>query len=238
MFTDLLLLSGYAASISAVFTVKFNKRVQTDKAMFKSILMFLWKLPRTIFNKINECEENFLTQFDENYKSKLGINSIIYFFGSQASFVLAFFITLFFARFESMNGILGFILAAIPGLLFTTLYTINYLKKRLPIIQGRKWWYCIQAILGLWFGFYAIIAPIAILAGLLYAAAVVVIVILVLWIALSIITGDSGSNGKRRWKLDNGDEVEESKGLLGTKHYRGRYGTEYEKDGDKFREKY
>ncbi len=206
--------------------------------MFKSILMFLWKLPRTIFNKINECEENFLTQFDENYKSKLGINSIIYFFGSQASFVLAFFITLFFARFESMNGILGFILAAIPGLLFTTLYTINYLKKRLPIIQGRKWWYCIQAILGLWFGFYAIIAPIAILAGLLYAAFIVVVIVLVLWIALAIFTGSTGSsNGKRRWRLDNGDEVTEEKGLFGEKTYRGSWGKTYEKDGDDFIEK-
>ena len=212
--------------------------------MFKKILKFLWKLPRTIFNTINECEENFLTQFDENYKSKLGINSIIYFFGSQASFVLAFFITLFFARFESMNEIWGFILAAIPGLLFTILYTINYLKKRLPMIQGRKWWYCIQAILGLWFGFYAIIAPIAILAGLLYAAFIVVVVLLVIWIVLAVIAGDGGSSsgkksGPRRWKLDNGDEVEEHKDLLGgTASYRSRWGSkEYEKDGDKFYEK-
>lgn len=212
--------------------------------MFKKILKFLWKLPRTIFNTINECEENFLTQFDENYKSKLGINSIIYFIGFQVSSVLSFLLSsLFITTFDTMNGYLGLALSAIPVLLFVTLYTINYLKKRLPIIQGRKWWYCIQAILGLWFGFYAIIAPIAILAGLLYAAFIVVVVILVIWIVLAVIAGDGSSSGKksgpRRWKLDNGDEVEEHKDLLGgTASYRSRWGSkEYEKDGDKFYEK-
>lgn len=207
--------------------------------MFKSILMFLWKLPRTIFNKINECEENFLTQFDENYKSKLAVNSIIYFIGFQVSSVLSFLLSsLFITTFDTMNGYLGIALSAIPVLLFVTLYTINYLKKRLPIIQGRKWWYCIQAILGLWFGFYAIIAPIAILAGLLYAAFVVVVIVLVLWIALAIFTGStSSSNGKRRWRLDNGDEVTEEKGLFGETTYRGSWGKTYDKDGDDFIEK-
>ena len=213
--------------------------------MFKKILMFLWKLPRTIFNKINECEENFLTQFDENYKSKLALNSIFYFIGFAVSYVLSFFISMFImSSFESMNLILGLIISYIPILLFITLFTISYLKKRLPMIQGRKWWYCIQAILGLWFGFYAIIAPIAILAGLLYAAFIVVVVILVIWIVLAVIAGDGGSSsgkksGPRRWKLDNGDEVEEHKDLLGgTASYRSRWGSkEYEKDGDKFYEK-
>ncbi len=219
----------------------FNKK--TNKVMFKSILMFLWKLPRTIFNKINECEENFLTQFDENYKSKLAVNSIIYFIGFQVSSVLSFLLSsLFITTFDTMNGYLGIALSAIPVLLFVTLYTINYLKKRLPIIQGRKWWYCIQAILGLWFGFYAIIAPIAILAGLLYAAFIVVVVILVIWIVLAVIAGDGGTKSKndpKRWKLDNGDEVEEKKGFFGdTIGYKSRWGTkEYEKDGDKFYEK-
>ncbi len=200
--------------------------------MFKKALKFLWKLPRTIFITINECEENFLCKFDENYTSKLSQNSIIYFVISNALTVLGMLAGI------ALETDYGFFIAPVLTLIFTIFFTYTYLKKRLPLIQGRKWWYCIQASLGLWFGFYVIIAPIAALAGLLYAAAVVVIVILVLWIALSIITGDSGSNGKRRWKLDNGDEVEETKGLFGTKSYQGRSGTEYEKDGDKFRKKY
>lgn len=67
---------------------------------------------------------------------------------------------------------------------------------------------------------------------------VVVVIVLIIWIAFSIMAGDSGSSGRKRWKLDNGDEVVEQKGLFGEKTYKSRWGSqEYEKDGDKFREK-
>ena len=207
--------------------------------MFKKALVFLWKLPRTIFNTINECEENFLRKFDENYESKLAKNSIIYCILFQAISSLSFFIYRMIIS-TDMNLTLGIILTLLPLITFVALYTYLYLKKRLPLIQGRKWWYCIQATLGLWFGFYVVIAPLVILGGLLYVAFIVVVIILIIWIALSVMTADSsGSRDKKRWKLENGDEVVEDKDLLGgTSTYRDRYDSSktYTKEGDKFRE--
>ncbi len=204
--------------------------------MFKKALVFLWKLPRTIFKKINECEENFLRKFDENYESKLAKNSIIYCILFQIVSTLSFFMY----GILPMNPILNLILSLLPLLILMVLYTYLYLKKRLPLIQGRKWWYCIQASLGLWFGFYVVIAPLVILGALLYVAFIVVVIILIIWIALSVMTADSSSSrGKKRWKLENGDEVVEDKDLLGgTSTYRNRYDSSktYTKEGDKFRE--
>lgn len=216
----------------------------------KKAFMFLWKLPRTIFNKINECEENFLKQFDENYTSKLAKNTIIYniILMVMLCVISPLLITLYgiliCEQFGiSYNQVVGIVIYIAPSLIFTALYCWSYLKKRLPMIQGRKWWYCIQAILGLLFGFSVIMAPIYILGFLLVAAFYVVIAIIVIWfvatVAFGAIGGGGNGSGRRKWRLDNGDEVTEWKGFLGDKLYTGMGGKEYETDDDgkTFREK-
>ena len=81
--------------------------------------------------------------------------------------------------------------------------------------------------------------------GMLLSAIVIVVCALVVGLLLlalvfTLLAGGSGSSGggKRKWRLDDGTEVEESSGLLGEKYYRGNDGKNYEKgSGDTFTER-
>lgn len=213
----------------------------------KKVLGFLWRLPKTIFCKINECEENFLHKFNPEYKSKLALNALIYFVAYALVAFLAmplfnYVVTPLWLKFGwNLEGNLALSLCIfLPILILTVLYLVFYLRKRLPMIEGRKWWYCIQVVLAFLFGGNVILLPIYVLVGLLVVAFYVVIALILLWIALAMIGGSSGgSKGRRKWKLDNGDEVTETKGILGESYYTGTSGTSYETNdgGDTFYEK-
>lgn len=200
----------------------------------KKFLVYLFKSPKLIYQKINECEENFLKRFDENYKSRLALNSIFY------TLLSIVFVGVVPALLSGLNINL-FLVSSIPSLLYTAIYLFIYLRKRVPMIEGRKWWYCIQASLGLIFGFTVITLPIALLLTIIYISVWVFLALLALWLVLLIIGGgsSSGSSKKRKWRLDNGDEVTESKGLLGESYYDGKSGKSYDTNdgGNTFYEK-
>ena len=214
----------------------------------KKIFIYIWKLPKTIYCKINEFEMNFLHRFNPEYKSKLALHCLIFMLVLNLTAVLSYFI--FDATYNptieadgtiTTNGgflsYLSFALLAIP-----IVYIIMYLKNRLPMIEGRKWGYCIMVIIAFSFGGNVILLPIYILAALLVVAFYIVIAIIAIWIVLFIISGGSGNSGngkKRKWKLENGDEVTEEKGLMGESYYRGSSGKDYETDngGQTFTEK-
>ena len=78
------------------------------------------------------------------------------------------------------------VLALVPTIILTTTYIALYLKKRVSIIEGRKWIYCVQVILTFLFGGAITLAPIYILLGLLALSIYVVIFIICLYILLEL----------------------------------------------------
>ena len=176
-----------------------------------------------------------MRKFDEEYTSKLAKQSLIYLAVNLVvpSLILTIIMGIFAAAETAISQPVGVFLALVSSLLPLILFVTFYVKKRLLLIQGRKWWYVIQITLAFWFGGYVIILPMVVVIGITVALAVVAIYVLialaVLWIALTMITGGSGGGSKRRrWKLDNGDEVTEEKGLLGESYYTGQGGTSYD----------
>ena len=217
----------------------------------KKVFMFFWRLPKKIYCKINECEENFLQKFDAEYKSKLAMHSLIFHFASMVlNALLVVFYLLYPNTFDgiianyNINMAIVTVLALVPTIILTTTYIALYLKKRVPIIEGRKWIYCVQVILTFLFGGAITLAPIYILLGLLALSIYVVIFIICLYILLAFVSialggGSSSGRNKRKWTLSNGDEVTEEKGLCGESYYTGNSGTSYDTNdgGNTFYEK-
>lgn len=205
----------------------------------KRLFLFLWRLPKKIFYKINECEENFLQKFNPEYKSKLAMNALIYHFAAMVvnflTSLLCFGVLAPIFMEKGIDENFLFVISSLLSLALPVIYITLYLKKRLPFIQGRKWWYCLQVILGFLFGGLVILAPIYILIGLIIISFYIVVALICLWLGFSVLFPE----GKRRWRLDNGDEVTEEKGICGESYYRGSSGKEYrtDNDGDTFYEK-
>ena len=88
----------------------------------KKFLVYLFKSPKLIYQKINECEENFLKRFDENYKSRLALNSIFY------TLLSIVFVGVVPALLSGLNINL-FLVSSIPSLLYTAIYLFIYLRK-------------------------------------------------------------------------------------------------------------
>ena len=188
------------------------------KKLFSFFSFLLWRLPKGIFCKINECEENFLHKFAPEYKSKLALHSIIYFFASP--------LTVFLSTFLWSGGVESILL---PAIIFVAIYLVLYLKKRLPMIEGRKWWYCVQVALALICGAYAIFLPVIVFVWLLVIAFYVVVAIAVIW-TLLLFFGVAFDRPKgKRWKLATGEEIKEEKGLYGEKYYTDNLGRGYNK---------
>lgn len=86
----------------------------------------------------------------------------------------------------------------------------------------------IGKILFLW-----VACAIGVVVGALGAVVVICVlaVMAVLYVAGALL-GGSGSKGGKRWKLEDGTEVNESSGLMGEKYYRGNNDRNYGKSGD------
>ena len=129
-----------------------------------------------------------MQKFDAEYKSKLAMHSLIFHF---ASIVLNALLVVFYLLYpNTFDGIIAnyninmaivTVLALVPTIILTSTYIALYLKKRVPIIEGRKWIYCVQVILTFLFGGAITLAPIYILLGLLALSIYVVIFIIGLY---------------------------------------------------------
>lgn len=89
-----------------------------------------------------------------------------------------------------------------------------------------------------------VIMVLGFVAGLIGSVILLAILTLVIAIYLFItfiqlLLNGGPNDGKRRWKLDNGDVVTEQKGLMGESYYRGSSGKDYDTNngGDTFCEK-
>ena len=213
------------------------------KKLFSFFSFFLWRLPKGIFCKINECEENFLHKFAPEYKSKLALHSIIYFFASTLTLFLGTFLCSgvvgpMCVKFgwELSDGLMT-ILFLLPVIIFFAIYLVLYLKKRLPMIEGRKWWYCVQVALALMCGTQAIFLPVIVFVWLLVIAFYVVAAIAVIWTVLLFFGVAFDRPKGKKWKLLDGygTVIKEEKGLCGEKYYTDELGREYERlPGDDF----
>ena len=151
---------------------------------------------------------------------------------------------IFAATDTAITQTVGVLIALVSTFLPLILFVAFYVKKRLPLIQGRKWWYIIQITLAFLFGGYVIILPMVVVIGITVALAVAAFYIFIalafIWLLLTMLAGGpSGGSKRRKWKLDNGDEVTEEKGILGESYYTGQGGTSYDTDdgGETFYEK-
>lgn len=212
----------------------------------KKFFNFFWQLTKKIYAKVNECEENFMRKFDEGYTSKLAKNSLIYLAVNFVvpSLILTIIMGIFAATDTAITQTVGVLIALVSTFLPLILFVAFYVKKRLPLIQGRKWWYIIQITLAFLFGGYVIILPMVVVIGITVALAVAAFYIFIalafIWLLLTMLAGGpSGGSKRRKWKLDNGDEVTEEKGILGESYYTGQGGTSYDTDdgGETFYEK-
>jgi hypothetical protein len=88
-------------------------------------------------------------------------------------------------------------------------------------------------ILGLVVGFVGSVVALAIL------TVVITIYLAILLLGALLGGGSGGSGGRKKWKLSNGDEVTEEKGLCGESYYTGSSGTSYDTNdgGNTFYEK-
>lgn len=203
----------------------------------KKFFNFFWQLTKKIYAKVNECEENFMRKFDEGYTSKLAKNSLIYLAVNFVvpSLILTIIMGIFAATDTAISQTEGVLIALVSTFLPLILFVAFYVKKRLPLIQGRKWWYIIQITLAFLFGGSVIILPMVVVIGITVALAVTAFYIFIalafIWLLLTMLAGGpSGGSKRRKWKLDNGDEVTEEKGILGESYYTGRGGTNYDTD--------
>lgn len=212
----------------------------------KKFFNFFWQLTKKIYAKVNECEENFMRKFDEEYTSKLAKNSLIYLAVNFVvpSLILTIIMGIFAATDTAITQTVGVLIALVSTFLPLILFVALYVKKRLPLIQGRKWWYVIQITLAFLFGGYVIILPMVVVIGITVTLAVAAFYIFIalafIWLLLTMLAGGpSGGSKRRKWKLDNGDEVTEEKGILGESYYTGQGGTSYDTDdgGETFYEK-
>lgn len=212
----------------------------------KKFFNFFWQLTKKIYAKVNECEENFMRKFDEGYTSKLAKNSLIYLAVNFVvpSLILTIIMGIFAATDTAISQTVGVLIALVSTFLPLILFVAFYVKKRLPLIQGRKWWYVIQITLAFLFGGSVIILPMVVVIGITVALAVAAFYIFIalafIWLLLTMLAGGpSGGSKRRKWKLDNGDEVTEEKGILGESYYTGQGGTSYDTDdgGETFYEK-
>ncbi len=212
----------------------------------KKFFNFFWQLTKKIYAKVNECEENFMRKFDEEYTSKLAKNSLIYLAVNFVvpSLILTIIMGIFAATDTAITQTVGVLIALVSTFLPLILFVALYVKKRLPLIQGRKWWYVIQITLAFLFGGSVIILPMVVVIGITVALAVAAFYIFIalafIWLLLTMLAGGpSGGSKRRKWKLDNGDEVTEEKGILGESYYTGQGGTSYDTDdgGETFYEK-
>lgn len=126
----------------------------------------------------------------------------------------------------------GIVCHIIPYLLFLTIAACFYKAFSVEEKLSRCIWRSLFMLGACLLGFVG---------GLL--GSIITLILVCLWVALKVILamlGGSSSGGKKRkWKLDNGDEVTEEKGLCGESYYTGSSGKSYETNdgGDTFHEK-
>ena len=200
----------------------------------KKGLKFLWKSPKNIYLWINEKEANYLQKFNADYKSKLALHSFLFWVFSGIVGILC---PLCLFSLAPESEFVLYIGLALP-IVISAVYIVMYLRKRLPMIEGEKWKYCVMTTIALIFGAHAVLFPIYVLIGLLILAFYIVIIIIGLYIIFTLfigaMTGDfGGGSRKRRWRASSSNlEITEEKGLLGDTSYMGNDGKEYNKVGD------
>lgn len=129
---------------------------------------------------------------------------------------------------DNIGSYMPIIIAAVLSLVFIVLHIV----KSLPQYEDAK----SKILRGVFVFFWCLIGfGLGVLLG--YMAFIAIILLIIIWFIWNLIFGSNGSSG-RKWKLDNGDEVSEKKGLLGEKYYESKEGKEYEKvDDNTFEEK-
>lgn len=199
----------------------------------KKGLKFLWKSPKNIYLWINEKEANYLQKFNADYKSKLALHSFLFWVFSGIVGILC---PLCLFSLAPESEFVLYIGLALP-IIISAVYIVMYLRKRLPMIEGEKWKYCVMTTIALIFGAHAVLFPIYVLIGLLILAFYIVIIIIGLYIIFTLfigaMTGDFGGGGRgksKRWRTEDGETIREKQGLFG-KEYWGNHGNTYEKVG-------
>lgn len=112
----------------------------------------------------------------------------------------------------------------LPGLVYWLVYFASHV--RMFAVPKEKFGYGLLS-----FAMFVLLGPylFPILFALILLSIALKIAIFLLWIVTSIVSLFSDNTGKRkRFTLDNGDEVTERSGLFGEKSYHGRDGKSYE----------
>lgn len=104
---------------------------------------------------------------------------------------------------------------------------IIYLKNTLSAFPtiGMKVWRSVFVLLVNFFCCYLTIMAVTL-------AVYAVLFLLIAWIIFGVVLGGNGKSSKRKWELDNGDTVTESKGICGESYYKGDSGKSYDRNPD------
>ena len=196
---------------------------------------------------INTLEEKFTRKNHPDYKSDLSKHVLIVTGISIGAVIISSLLMGVVMSMQHGNfspnlsvgmGIGLFFLSATPFLCCVA-YWIYYLKRHLYLFSttGQKIGYGLFTCVML-----AILGPsiFPLLIALVLLSIAISIALFLLSVVMTIIAlFDGGGSKKKRFSLDNGDEVTEKSGLFGEKYYEGRSGKSYETDdnGRTFSEK-
>lgn len=188
-----------------------------------------FRLFKHLYNGLNWMDSKFFQKNYPEYQSKFANQVLIV---TAISIGTSLLLSLFAVyALENATVIYGPVIHT--GVL--SIYTCTFLVRQWRFLVGpwRKIGYVIFCAI-----FLVILGPflfsMLVLAVLLSIA--IQLALFVLSIILMIISLFSGgsSSSRKRWKLDNGDTVEESKGLFGESYYSGAGGKSYDKHGDDY----
>ena len=189
-----------------------------------------------VYRGINTLEEKFTRKNHPDYTSDLSKHILIV----TGISIGATFITLllggvvmcmlhcYFSPNLSVGMVIGLFFVSTTPFVCCVAYWIYYLKRHLYLFSttGQKIGYGLFTCVML-----AILGPsiFPLLIALILLSIAISIALFLLSVVMTIIAlFDGGGSKKKRFSLDNGDEVTEKSGLFGEKYYEGRSGKSYE----------
>lgn len=191
-----------------------------------------FKLFKHLYNGLNRMDTKFFQKNYPDYQSKFANQVLIVTAISiGTSLLLSLFAVYVLESTADMQNEYGPVILA--GVL--SIYTCIFLVRQWRFLVGpwRKVGYVIFCSI-----FLILLGPVLfpMLVMLVLLSIAIQLALFVLSIILMIISLFSGgsSSSRKRWKLDNGDTVEESKGLFGESYYSGAGGKSYDKHGDDY----
>lgn len=191
-----------------------------------------FRLFKHLYNGLNWMDAKFFEKNYPEYQSKFANQVLIV---TAISIGTSLLLSLFAVHVLENVTVVKYELG--PAVLFGVLgiYTCTYLIRQWRFLAGpwRKVGYVIFCSI-----FLILLGPILfpMLVMVVLLSIAIQLALFVLSIILMIISLFSGgsSSSRKRWKLDNGDTVEESKGLFGESYYSGAGGKSYDKHGDDY----